>query len=124
MAKALNGEPPIIYGDGSQTRDFVFVGDVVQALIAAVNSSSAPGKVFNVGSGKSVTVNGLWGTIADLSGAESKPVYVPPRVGDVPHSLATIEAAQTHLQFVPQVSFEKGLELTMEWYRTSLTFKK
>jgi UDP-glucose 4-epimerase len=119
MRKALNGSQPMIYGDGLQTRDFVFVGDVVQALIASAMSSPAAGKVFNVGTGQSVTINGLWDMIANLSGSEAKPLHAPPRPGDVLHSLSAIESARADLGFAPRVNLEKGLEITMEWYRNA-----
>ena len=77
MNKALSGELPVIYGDGRQSRDFVFVGDVVQALVSAAKSASAPGKVFNVGTGKSLTIGGLWEMIAGLSGCGATPVHKP-----------------------------------------------
>jgi UDP-glucose 4-epimerase len=119
MNKALSGELPVIYGDGCQSRDFVFVGDVVQALISAAKSSSAPGKVYNVGTGKSLTISGLWEMIAALSGSEAKPINQPPRPGDIPHSLSAIDSAATDLGFVPRVSLESGLGLTLDWYRGS-----
>ncbi|MEW6681762.1 MAG: SDR family oxidoreductase [Nitrospirota bacterium] len=124
IVKALTGEQPVIYGDGLQTRDFVFVGDVVQALILAAHSPSAPGRIFNVGTGQSVSINGLWATIASLSGGSAKPVHAPQRPGEVQHSLAAIDFAREHLQFAPLVSFEKGLEMTMRWYRKSLTSRE
>jgi nucleoside-diphosphate-sugar epimerase len=119
MNKALSGELPVIYGDGRQSRDFVFVGDVVQALISAAKSASAPGKVFNVGTGKSLTISGLWEMIAALSGCGGKPVNKPPRFGDIPHSLSAIDSAAADLGFVPRVSLEGGLGLTLDWYRGS-----
>jgi UDP-glucose 4-epimerase len=119
MNKALSGELPVIYGDGCQSRDFVFVGDVVQALLSAAKSSSAPGKVYNVGTGKSLTISGLWEMIADLSGSVAKPVNQPPRPGDIPHSLSAIDSAAADLGFVPRVSLETGLGLTLDWYRGS-----
>ena len=119
MNKALSGELPVIYGDGCQSRDFVFVGDVVQALLSAAKSSSAPGKVYNVGTGKSLTISGLWEMIADLSGSVAKPVNQPPRPGDIPHSLSAIDSAAADLGFVPRVSLESGLGLTLDWYRGS-----
>jgi nucleoside-diphosphate-sugar epimerase len=124
MTRALNGEPPVIYGDGCQSRDFVFVGDVVQALVSAARSPSAPGKVFNVGTGQSVTINGLWETVATLSGTASQPVHGPPRPGDVPHSVSAIDTARADLGFAPGVSFEKGLAMTMDWYRESAHQKR
>jgi UDP-glucose 4-epimerase len=119
MTKALTGGVPVIYGDGRQSRDFVFVGDVVQALILAANSAGGSGKVFNVGTGRSVTISALWEMVAALSGSSAKPVHEPPRPGDVPQSVSTIDAARTELGFAPQMSFEKGLELTIEWYRNA-----
>lgn len=120
VMKALTGEQPVIYGDGLQTRDFVFVEDVVQALLLAAQAPSAPGRIFNVGTGQSVTINGLWATIAALSGGSAKPVHAPRRPGEVQHSLAAIDVARDHLQFAPLVSFEKGVETTIHWYRRSL----
>ena len=117
MARALSGNPPLIHGDGLQTRDFVFVGDVVRALIAAANSPAAPGRVFNVGTGRAVTILRLWEVIAALAGARSSPGYGPPRPGDVPHSVAAIAAAQAALGYAPRVGFEQGLEQTLAWYR-------
>jgi len=119
MNRALSGERPVIYGDGRQSRDFVFVGDVVQALIAAAASASAPGKVFNVGTGKSLTIDGLWEMIAALSGSGAKPLRQPPRPGDIPHSLSAIDSARADLGFVPRVSLESGLGVTLDWYRAS-----
>jgi UDP-glucose 4-epimerase len=119
MNKALAGEAPVIYGDGGQSRDFVFVEDVVQALISAAKSASAPGKVFNVGTGKPMTISGLWEVIAALSGSGDKPVRQPPRPGDIPHSLSAIDFAAADLGFVPRVSLERGLGLTLDWYRGS-----
>ncbi len=125
MTQALTAGVPVIYGDGRQSRDFVFVGDVVQALIRAANSQGGSGKVFNVGTGRSVTISALWEVVAALSASSAKPVHAPARPGDVPHSVAAIDAARTDLGFVPQVSFEKGLELTIAWYRsTNLSFKR
>jgi UDP-glucose 4-epimerase len=119
MNRALSAEPPVIYGNGRQSRDFVFVGDVVQALIAAAQSSSAPGRVFNVGTGKAVTISGLWEMIAALSGSGAKPVHQPARPGDILHSLSAIDSARAGLGFVQRVSLEGGLRLTLDWYRAS-----
>jgi UDP-glucose 4-epimerase len=123
MNRALSGELPVIYGDGRQSRDFVFVGDVVQALISAAESPSAPGKVFNVGAGRSTTISGLWKLIAAMAGSWVTPVHQPPRPGDIPHSLSAIDSAGAGLGFVPRVGLESGLGVTLDWYRGS-TLKK
>jgi len=117
MLKALSGEQPVIYGDGLQTRDFVFVGDVVQALTLAGTSPSAPGRVFNVGTGESVTINALWDRIATLSRTNVAPLHAAPRAGEVLHSRSSIDLARERLQFAPRVTLDQGLETTMAWYR-------
>jgi UDP-glucose 4-epimerase len=119
LNRALNGQPPVIYGDGRQTRDFVFVGDVVQALLLAAASPAANGRIFNVGTGKSVTINELWRTIGALSGCNANPVFQAPRHGDILHSVSAIDSARAVLGFAPRVSLEKGLESTLDWYRKS-----
>jgi nucleoside-diphosphate-sugar epimerase len=120
MSRALAGEPPTIHGDGRQSRDFVYVSDVVHALIGAATSSYAPGRVFNVGTGRSVTINALWETLAALSGSTARAVHGPPRPGDVPQSVSAIEAAAAGLGFAPRVSLETGLEMTVAWYRNAV----
>jgi len=119
MTRALSGTAPVIYGDGLQTRDFVFVGDVVQALMSAATSPAAPGRVFNVGTGRAVSIQDLWRTIARAAGTDVQPTHGPARAGDVPHSLSSIDAARLHLQFAPRVDLESGLGRTLEWYRRS-----
>jgi UDP-glucose 4-epimerase len=119
MTRALSGTAPVIYGDGLQTRDFVFVGDVVQALMSAATSPAAPGRVFNVGTGHAVSIQDLWRTIARAAGTDVQPTHGPARAGDVPHSLSSIEAARLHLQFAPRVDLDSGLGRTLEWYRRS-----
>jgi nucleoside-diphosphate-sugar epimerase len=119
MTRALSGTAPVIYGDGLQTRDFVFVGDVAQALVSAATAPAAPGRVFNVGTGRSVSILDLWRAIARAGGSDVQPTHGPARPGDVPHSLSCIEAARIHLQFVPRVDFDEGLGRTLEWYRRS-----
>jgi UDP-glucose 4-epimerase len=119
LTRALKGEPPVIYGDGRQSRDFVFVEDAVQALIATAVSPSAAGRVFNVGTGASVTINALWEAIAALSGSGAPPVHGLPRPGDVPHSVAAIDRARADLGYAPRVSFEQGLKMTLDWYKKS-----
>ena len=119
MNKALKGERPLIYGDGRQTRDFVFVEDVVQALISAAKFSSGSGQGVQRGHREVADGNGLWKAIAALSGSRAKPIYQPPRSGDILHSVSAIDSAAADLGFVPRVSLERGLGLTLDWYRGS-----
>ena len=119
MLRAINGEAPLIYGDGGQTRDFVFVKDVVQANLLAAANEAAPGRVFNIGTSSSVSVNGLWEMIARLAQCRLPARHEAPRSGDITHSLASIQKAKELLGFQPSVSFEEGLRQTFAWYRQS-----
>ncbi|MBU4185872.1 MAG: SDR family oxidoreductase [Desulfobacteraceae bacterium] len=119
MAKAVSKKPSLIYGDGKQYRDFVFVKDVVKANLLAATAEDAAGQTFNIGTGKHVSINTLWDMICLLSGLNIKPEYAPPRPGDIIESVASIEQAKSALGFKPDYSFEKGLEITFKWYKDS-----
>ena len=117
MSKAASQQAPAIYGDGNQTRDFIYVKDVVQALLLAAAAEHQVGEVFNIGSGSRVTINRLWELIASLSGQPLKAAYGPARAGDILHSVGNIDKARSRLNFQKEFSLERGLELTLEWYR-------
>ena len=117
IKRGLQGIPPVIYGDGKQTRDFVFVKDVVQANLLAATKPSLNARVFNIGTSKSIEINYLWELAAKLTACKKPAEYDEPRPGDIVHSLAGIEKARNDLGFQPGVSFEKGLEQTVDWYR-------
>lgn len=104
------GKPPIIYGDGQQTRDFVHVSDVVQALLLSANNKVASEQIFNIGSGKSVTINELCQLVLKKLKSDIKPVHREPRAGDIKHSSAKIERARRTIGYDPKVSLDKGLE--------------
>ena len=110
ITEIRQGRPPIIYGDGEQTRDFVHVSDVVQALLLSMNSNKAIGQIFNIGSGKSVTIRQLCQLLLRIHKAEIMPIYKEPRLGDVRHSCAKIEKAHEILGYEPKVSLAEGLE--------------
>ena len=107
------GETPKIFGDGEQSRDFVFVEDVVDANLLAAESPAAPGKVFNIASGEAITVNDALALINRIQGGAVAADYQPERAGDVRHSLADITLARTVLGFEPSVSREEGLRKTI-----------
>jgi nucleoside-diphosphate-sugar epimerase len=117
MSKAALNQAPVIYGDGSQTRDFVYVKDVVNALLQASQTDHKTGDVYNIGRGSRVTISRLWELIASLSGQQSEPVYQPARAGDILHSVGNIDKARSMLNFKNEFSMEQGLELTLEWFR-------
>ncbi len=107
------GKAPTIYGDGLQTRDFVYVADVVQALVLAAEAPAAAGKVYNIGSGKATSVLDLVRAINVQMGADLSAKHAPARPGEVRHSLAEIGKAQRDLGYRPQVGFDEGLRLTL-----------
>jgi nucleoside-diphosphate-sugar epimerase len=117
MSKAVSKKTPVIYGDGNQYRDFVFIDDVVRANLLAASTDGASGEVFNVGTGKYVTINGLWEMACELSGINIKPEHESLKPGDIVESVANIDHAQKILQFKPEYSFKNGLEITFNWYK-------
>ena len=117
MTRAEEKQAPLIYGDGGQSRDFIFVKDVAKANLLAATVPEAAGKAFNIGIGSAVTINRLWEIITKMVGIDVKPEYNPPRPGDIRESLSSIDLAAKVLGFSPDYTFEKGLEITLDWYR-------
>ena len=119
IAAALRGAPPVIFGDGGQTRDFTFVTNVVAANLLACHAPAeqAAGAVFNIGSGAATSIRSLWDHIADLVGVELQPLHHAPRAGDVRHSLASIARAHEQLGYTPGINLEEGLRQTIAYYR-------
>nr|MDO8100873.1 SDR family NAD(P)-dependent oxidoreductase [Candidatus Njordarchaeota archaeon] len=110
------GKQPVIYGDGKQTRDFVHVSDVVQALLSSMNSNNAVGETFNIGSGKPITINELCQIVMRKLNAEMKPVHEKPKYVDIKNSCAKIEKARKFLGYNPKINLEEGLEdLVNHW---------
>lgn len=108
--RLLGNQPPIIYGDGEQTRDFIHVRDVVDASMLALARKSAVGEVFNVATGVAATVNRLASALQEIMDKTTlKPVYVNPRMGDIRHSYADISRARRVLGYNPKVSLKEGL---------------
>ncbi len=117
---AIGGKTPTIYGDGKQTRDFVFVKDVVNANILAMEKEGIGGEVFNVATGKETSLLGLWEEIQGISGFTAEPEFAPAREGDILRSVAGIEKAKKMLGYQPKYSIKEGLEKTMEWVSHSV----
>lgn len=111
----LDGEKPVIYGDGKQSRDFTYIDNAVEANILAAEGD-VTGEAFNVGTGGRVTINRLVESLNELLGTEIDPIYGDPRPGDVPHSHADVSKAARLLGYEPTVGFEDGLERTIEYY--------
>jgi UDP-glucose 4-epimerase len=117
---ALNdGRPITVHGDGLQVRDFTYVANAVQAVVKAGEVADVSGKVFNVGTGKSVTILDLVHALGRLMGKPVTPSHGTPRPGDVRFSKAKIERIQRRLGYEPTVSLEEGLKRTLEWYQST-----
>jgi nucleoside-diphosphate-sugar epimerase len=119
ISALVEGRQPTIYGDGSQTRDFTYVANVVDGVLRASQSPKASGQVINVATGGRVSLNQLFQALRQLIGSSVEPIYTEPRAGDVRDSQADIGRARELLGYEPRVPFEEGLRRTLEWYRTS-----
>ena len=117
IAAMLGNRQPTIYGDGTQTRDFTYVSNVVHANLLACESSSADGMALNVACGESFSLLDLVKHINNLLGTNVEPLFEPERKGDVKHSLAAIDQARERLGYAPQLSFEEGLARTVSYMR-------
>lgn len=110
-SRYLNDQPPLIYEDGQQRRDFVHVYDIARACRLALEETAAPGKIFNIGSGRNFTVREVAAHVCRALGRE----HIEPevtgkyRIGDIRHCFADITRARTHLNYSPQVDFDRGL---------------
>jgi UDP-glucose 4-epimerase len=115
----LAGKAPLIYGDGQQSRDFTYIENVVRAnlLAAEAPAEKVAGRVFNIAGGQSISLLQLVAELNRLTGQSLKPVFEPPRVGDVKSSLADVTAAREALGYQSAVSWEDGLKRTLEFYK-------
>jgi nucleoside-diphosphate-sugar epimerase len=112
----LAGQPPVVYGDGEQSRDFTYVDNVVEANLHAAQAARVAGRVFNVATGSRISLNAMLDQLRSLTGRAIEAEYVPSRAGEVKHSLADISEATARLGYRPQVDFAQGLRMTFNWY--------
>jgi UDP-glucose 4-epimerase len=117
IPKMLKGEQPVIYGDGSQTRDFTYVENNVYANILAMTSDKCAGEMMNIACGEKQSVLEIVGVINNILGTNLEPIFKEPRIGDIMHSCASIEKSKTLLGYTPKVTFEEGVAKTIEWYK-------
>ena len=121
VKKILNGESPVVNGDGEQSRDFTYIENVIEAnLKACLAEKEACGKAYNIAYGERTTLNELYNKLAELLKSDIKPIYGPERAGDIKHSLASIENTKKYLKYNPQYSINDGLELAIKWYQEYL----
>jgi nucleoside-diphosphate-sugar epimerase len=119
MLAVIEGKPPVIYGDGEQSRDFTFVENIVDESLRACEAGGASGKVFNGGTGVRVTLNEVLRQLEKITGKKIQAKYEPARSGDILHSQADISLARTILGYEPRVLFEEGLKRTWDWYKAA-----
>jgi nucleoside-diphosphate-sugar epimerase len=112
----LDGRHPVIYGDGTQSRDFTYVENVVLANLLACHAEGVAGEVFNVACGERFTLLDLVGELEAVVGKKAEPEFAPPRPGDVKHSLAAIGKASERLGYIPAVCFEEGIRHTVAFF--------
>jgi nucleoside-diphosphate-sugar epimerase len=113
----LAGKPPVVFGDGEQSRDFTFVSNVIDANWKAATTPGVAGEAFNIGCGGQTSLNQLIEQMNGILGCQIKPKYEAARKGDVRHSAADISKAAKMLGYVPAVSLETGLRHVLDWYR-------
>lgn len=118
VASYVRGEPPVIYGDGRQIRDFTYVANAVDATLRAATAYGVGGEVINVGSGQGRTLREVIESLNELFGSRMSPVFAPPRPGDVRASYSDISLAKRLLGYEPRVKFQEGLRRTIEWMRS------
>ena len=116
----LRDEPPTIYGDGEQTRDFTYVSDCIMANWQACHAPGIGGEVFNIATGRRIALNRLYRELLSLLGKEVSPIYAPPRQGDIRHSLADITMAKARIQYSPSFDIGAGLKHCLQWYRENI----
>jgi UDP-N-acetylglucosamine/UDP-N-acetyl-alpha-D-glucosaminouronate 4-epimerase len=119
MLAAIEGEPPVVYGDGEQSRDFTYIENVVDETLRACEASGASGKVFNGGTGARITLNEVLKLLEKITSKKIRARYDPPRAGDIRDSQADISLARKALGYEPRVLFEEGLRRTWEWYKSA-----
>lgn len=122
IRQMLNGEHPIIFGDGTQSRDFTFVDNVVSANLLACDAPNhmASGRAFNIAAGRNFSVNKLYSLLQQITGCATLPAYAAERKGDVRDSLADTRQAQQTLGYRTLVGFQEGLEKTVDWCKSEI----
>jgi UDP-glucose 4-epimerase len=112
----LDGQPPTIYGDGYQSRDFTYIENVVRGNLLAISSPKVCGEVINLACGERHTLYDLVKVLNDYLDTDIQPRFAPPRIGDIKHSLADITKARALLGYEPLISFAEGIARTVEWF--------
>jgi len=121
LERAATGQPITIFDDGDQTRDFVYVTDVAEAVVQALMSDDGDNAIINIGTGVEVSINTLTRLILELAGSASPIRYEPARAGDIRRSVTTMDRAVALLNFHPRIELREGLQATLAWVRSQKT---
>lgn len=121
IGRMLRDEPVIIYGDGEQTRDFMYVTDTADAAVEIFNNTTSRGKILNVASEKEISVNKVVKSIAQLLNYKKPFIYKEARAGDVRRHLGSNKMIKELIEWEPKVSFENGIKMTVDWYKKNPT---
>lgn len=119
----VQDRPPIIFGDGEQSRDFTYIENVVQANLLAMSTEHLHGEAINIACGKRISLNQLLNVLKKILGSKISPLYQEPRMGDVRHSLADIRKGKEIINYEPKVGVEMGLKKTVEFFRGEKSLK-
>jgi UDP-N-acetylglucosamine 4-epimerase len=124
MDAIINHNPPTINGDGSNSRDFTFVQNAVQANIKALftDNNEAINQIYNIAFGESTTLLQLFNYMKEIAGSDLQPIHAANRLGDIPHSLANIDKAKSLLGYDPGISVKDGLKIAFDWYKENRTY--
>jgi nucleoside-diphosphate-sugar epimerase len=120
ITAALEGRPPVIYGDGLQSRDFCYIDNAIEANLLACTAPTAPGQVMNIACGVRTTLLEVLDLVAAMTGKKIRAIHEPARTGDVRHSLADIGRARSVLGYTGRVTFAEGLEKTIAWFKAKV----
>jgi UDP-glucose 4-epimerase len=123
ISRILRGEPPVIHGDGLQTRDYTYVEDIASAIPRFYEEKATRGKIINLASGREITIKELIHKIMEIMDYNGPVIQTPPRPGDVRRHLGDISLAQKLINYKPKTDFQEGLEKTISWYKQNLTPK-
>jgi len=117
IKRILSGKAPVVYGDGEQTRDYIYVTETADAAVEVYNCEKSRDKVVNIASGSEISVNKLVGLITEYMGCKKDVVYEKERPGDVRRFIASINFARDLINFNPRITIEEGIKLTVDWYQ-------
>ena len=118
-SKMLNNEPITIYGDGTQTRDFTYIDDVVNANEKLINTKKADGKILNIGAGKRTDINDIADRLKTIIGSSSEIHHIDVQKGDAKHTLANIDMAKSIIDYKPKIDFSEGLKKYLSWFKNN-----